>query len=64
MCKFRLYRKSMKNLEKREKQIIEKLDYGSTVGLAMVAFGLALLIIRNFFFVWNGRIGKRQRDSL
>jgi len=54
----------MKNLEKREKQIIEKLDYGSTVGLAMVAFGLALLIIRNFFFVWNGRIGKRQRDSL
>jgi len=41
----------MKNLEKREKQIIEKLDYGSTVGLAMVAFGLALLIIRNFFFV-------------
>jgi hypothetical protein len=41
----------MKTPKQIEKEIIQKLDYGSTVGLAIVAIGFLALIIRNVFFL-------------
>lgn len=47
--KHRIYR-IMKNFEEREKQIMEKLDYGSSVGLLIMLVGFVLLVIGNVFF--------------
>lgn len=47
--KHRIY-KIMKNFEKREKQIMEKLEYGTSVGLAIMFVGFILLVIGNVFF--------------
>lgn len=47
--KHRIYR-IMKNFEEREKQIMEKLEYGSSVGLAIIFVAFVLIVIGNVFF--------------
>ena len=47
--KHRIYR-IMKNFEKHEKQVMEKLEYGSSVGLLIMFVAFVMIVIGNVFF--------------
>ena len=42
--------KIMKNFEKREKKLINAINYGATFGLGLMTICLVVLFIRNLFF--------------
>jgi hypothetical protein len=47
--KHRIYR-IMKNFEKREKKLINAINYGATFGLGLMTICIVVLFIRNLLF--------------